>query len=222
MDKKSVALLGLGSKSTLYYISELNRLYNAKHGRYSTFPFSLINADFNDINPLLPNPSEQLDTATQVYIHAIEKLDVTHLLIPNITLHETIDRIQVKKNIIHPIHLTISKLKQNNWNKVMLFGSLHTMTSDYIRSAFQKEGIEVVAPIQEEMNVIDELRKHVYSDTQTTDLIEQFHSLIEKYTLSTPVLLACTELSLVKPNGNNKLLDMAGIQIEEAVNTVLY
>lgn len=50
-----LGILGLGSKSTLYYVEQLNTLYNRSFGGFSTCPFMMVNANFNDINPYLPD-----------------------------------------------------------------------------------------------------------------------------------------------------------------------
>ena len=97
MNKTTLGILGLGSRTTAYYITELNRLYNLYKGGYSSCPFLLWNTNFDTINSLLPNPSKELDSATQQCINEIEKLDIDFILVPNITLHETIDRLRVKK-----------------------------------------------------------------------------------------------------------------------------
>ncbi|RPD99088.1 hypothetical protein EGM88_04360 [Aureibaculum marinum] len=220
MKKTNLAVFGLGSRSTLYYIKELNRLFNNQKKGYSTCPFILLNADFNTINSLLPNPSEKLDTITHHYIKEIEKLDIEQILVPNITLHETIDRLIIHKKIIHPIHLTASKLTQNKWTKIVLFGSLHSMTSTYIGSNFKLNGIEVTLPSKEDMFNIDEFRKQVYNETETIKTIKNYQSIISKYSKNYPVVLACTELSIFKTASNN-VLDMAEIQITEAIKSIL-
>lgn len=222
MDTTTLALLGLGSRSTSFYIRQLNKLYNEKKGGYSTCPFKLLNANFNTINPLLPNTSQQLDTIINNYILEIEKLDTEHLLIPNITLHETIDRLNISTKIIHPVHKTVLKIKQTPYTKIVLFGSLHTMESSYIRSIFKANNIQIILPLKEDRLFIDQVRKKVYSETETDELIKKYHLIIEKYTTNYPVVLACTELSILKPKEKNALLlDMAQIQITEAVKTVL-
>lgn len=221
MNKIELGMLGLGSRSTLFYIKELNQLYNQEKGGYSTCPFLMLNTNFDAINSLLPNTSEALDTIMQDYIKEIEKTAVEHILIPNITLHETIDRLNIQKNIIHPIALTVSKIKQNKWIKIVLMGSLHSMQSSYIRSHFKANGIEIILPSHEDMMLIEEVRKRVYSESETEALIKNYHLLIEKYSKNLPVVLACTELSIFKPTNNNKLLDMAQVQITEALQKVL-
>ncbi|WP_366185882.1 aspartate/glutamate racemase family protein [Flavobacterium ovatum] len=218
MSKATVGLLGLGSRSTLYYIKELNRLYNQKKGGYSTFPFVMLNADFDTINPLLPNTSEALDTVVQTYIDELEKLSITTILIPNITLHETIDRLDVQRKILHPLALAVEKIIEQEWSTIVLFGSLHSMESNYIRSYFNAKGIEVQLPSQEDRLFIDDFRKQTYSETETPNLIASYHSILNKYTKIFPVVLACTELSILKPTDNNRIIDMAQLQIEKAVS----
>jgi len=222
MDKIKLGILGLGSRSTTFYINELNKLYNQEKGGYSTCPFTLLNYNFDAINSLLPDASDSLDAIVQDYITNLEKTDIESILIPNITLHETIDRLVTKKKIIHPIHLAVAKIKEKNWPKIVLFGSMHSMQSHYISSNFKAHDIEVVLPSEEDRLRIDEVRKRVYSETETIEFIEDYHLLIEKYTRDNPVVLACTELSVFKPKNNNKnILDMAQLQITEAVKTVL-
>jgi aspartate racemase len=220
MDKITFTILGLGSRSTSFYLTELNKLYHQKKGGYSTCPFLLLNANFDRINSLLPNTSESLDTIIQYYISEIEKMDIEHILIPNITLHETIDRLAITKKILHPIHLTASKIKNNNWHEVVLFGSLFSMKFDYIRSIFNSNGIKTILPSEEDMLFIDEFRKQVYNETETKELIKNYYLLIEKYTANTPVVLACTELSIFNPLANKNLLDMALVQMEAAVSII--
>lgn len=221
MKKIKFGVLGLGSRSTLFFIKELNRHYNQKTGGYSTCPFLLLNTNFDTINSLLPHTSQELDNLIQKRLNELEQMDIIHMLIPNITLHETIDRLVIKKSVIHPIHLAVSKIKQHNWHKIVLFGSLYTMKSDYISSIFNTNGIEIELPTQKDMLLIDEVRKQIYANKETDELITKFHLLIKKYTEKNPVVLACTELSIFNPINNNDLLDMAQEQIVEAVKTVL-
>jgi aspartate racemase len=221
MDKISLAVLGLGSRTTSFYLSELNSLYKQKRGGYSTCPLLLLNTDFNTINSLLPNTSDALDLAVNQYINEIDKFDMQHLLIPNITLHETIDRLKIKKNVLHPVHLTQKQIKENSWEKVVLFGSLFSMNSTYIQGQFKENGIEVILPTQEDMLFIDAVRKQIYNETETEELITKYHGVIKKYSGNKPVILACTELSILKPKGNRNLLDMAQVQMEEAVKLIL-
>jgi aspartate racemase len=220
MDKPTLGILGLGSQTTAFYLIELNRVFNEKKGGYSTCPLVLFNTNFDAINSLLPNVSYELDDIVQSYISELEKTAVEHLLVPNITLYETIDLLKFKKKILHSVDICVSKMKDQKRKQVVLFGSLHIMKSEYIRTSFANNDIKIVLPTEENMQFIDQIRKDVYAEKQTEELITNYHLMIEKYTANHSVILACTELSIFKINNKN-VLDMAQLQIEEAVKKVL-
>lgn len=218
MTKQTLGILGLGSRSTLFYISRLNELYNQKNGGYSTCPFLMVNSNLDLINPLLPERSEQLDHIMLTYIKELEQIETDHILFPNITLHETIDHIGTTKNVLHPVYLTAKRLKAANLDNVVLFGSLHTMQSDYIQLIFSAYGIEIILPTMDEMNFIDTFRRNIYNQIETPNTIEQYDLLLEKYASTQPVVIGCTELSIINTSTDN-VWDMAHIQLEEAIKT---
>lgn len=217
---KPLGILGLGSRSTLFYIKELNRLYHKKHGGYSTCHFKLLNTNFDEINSLLPEVSEQLDTIVSRYIDELIQMQIGKILVPNITLHQTLERLDIETPLIHPIDLTILEVQKMNCKKVVLFGSLYTMQSAYVKSKFTKKGIEVFIPSKNDRILIDELRKYIYYETETADQIQAFNNLIEKYTRNYCTVLACTELSIASSNIHAKLFDMSRIQLNIALNTL--
>ncbi|MBF4485846.1 aspartate/glutamate racemase family protein [Flavobacterium sp. CSZ] len=220
MKIQSLGILGLGSRSTLFYIKELNRLYHNKKSRYSTCPFKLWNANFDVLNNLLPQPSKKLTVLVDNYLAELQPLQVDAILIPNITLHETIDKLSIIPKIIHPVHLTIAKLKGDGFNEIVLMGSLHTMESNYLKAAFNKQSIAVVLPNAEERLVIDDVRKHIYWETESEELLKEFANVIKKYSTNYAVVLACTELSVAWDTLGVNVFDMSRIQIETAVKNI--
>ena len=62
-----LGIIGLGSKTTTYYIEMLNQLYNKKHGEFNTCPFTMININFNEINPFLPNDNININLAISLH-----------------------------------------------------------------------------------------------------------------------------------------------------------
>lgn len=214
-----LGLLGLGSFSTLFYIKELNMLYNNRYGNFSTCPFKMLNVDFNKINNLLPNTSKALEINVNDSLNELKKLEIDTLLVPNITLHETIDQLNIKTNLIHPIHKTIAAIKRNKHDNVTLFGSLYTMQSGYISSKFKKNNITILQPSKEDMLKIDGLRIAVYNGKETKEQLNIFNQLIKKYTKNGIVVLACTELSVAFNLTDILVYDMARIQIQAAINT---
>ncbi|QXP59154.1 aspartate/glutamate racemase family protein [Olleya sp. HaHaR_3_96] len=217
--KKGVlGILGLGSRSTLFYLEQLNKTYHAVKGDYHTFPSITYSIDFNTINPFLPNQFETLRPLVDKSLKALFSHNIDHCIIPNITLHETTDQLLLTKTILHPLALSIKHLKLINTSEVIVFGSLYTMSSTYILNHFKSEKITVVLPEKEDQISIDNCRKKLYNYSETeTDFIN-YKKLITKYSQNYVVVIACTELSLWSNQlGNSKVIDMALLQVQEAI-----
>ncbi len=216
-----LALYGLGSRATAYYLQELNKQYNLKKGGYSTCPLWMYNTNFDTINPLLPNVSKPLDVIVAKDLQEIAGLQPDKIIVPNITLHETIDRVASATAIVHPLPLTLAKIKQHQVAKIVLIGSLHSMNATYLRSFFKENGIAVVLPTAKEMELIDTARKAIYAYTETEELVQDYQAILKKYAAKHIVVIACTELSILKPQGVRTIADMADLQILNAVQTII-
>ena len=218
--KQSVVLgiLGLGSRSTLFYLEQLNTQFHALKGDYHTFPSITHTVDFNTINPYLPNQFNTLKPVVKQQITSLFKDNVHSCIVPNITLHETIDQLQFDKPILHPVTLSIQYLKDKNISNVVIFGSLYTMSSDYITNQLQSEHITVTLPSKSEQITIDNCRKKLYNYSETDTDFEAYKALAEKYSKTSIVLIACTELSLwTIALKNTNVVDMALLQINKAI-----
>jgi aspartate racemase len=217
MASNSLGILGLGSVSTLFYVKEINKRYGGKKGNSDTCPFRLLNVNFNEINNLLPSTSTELDKIVGTQLAKLAALGANTILVPNITLHETVDRLELGQAIVHPVFSTILSLKEKQIAKVVLVGSLHSMQSHYLKSHFEENGIEVTKPSLEDMELADEVRKRVYNEVASQDLLQQFNQMLEKYALHNAVVIACTELSVALSSTMPQILDMARLQIGCAV-----
>lgn len=212
-----VGMLGLGNYSTLHYIDLLNRRFQQKNDEYSTFPFLLYNTDFQNLNPFLPNQFDELIPKVRHYIESIKALNINYLIVPNITLHETLDQLDLEIEIAHPLHLAIAKIKESKSQKACVFGTQYTMNSSYIKSTFKDNGIEIISPSNEDQLAIDAFRVKQYLGTSTPAEIQHFNILKFTYSTEFPVLIACTELAVgVKENEDN-IVDMAMLQVEETI-----
>lgn len=217
--KTTVGLLGLGSRSTVFYLEKLNALYQELNKGYSTFPCVVLNIDFNSINPYLPDKTSDLLHNLKPVIKDLERLAIDHLVVPNITLHETLERITMRTRIIHPVMLCIERLHFYKKKKVTLIGSCYTMNADYVLKAFQKEEIAVETPTFKDQKVIDALRKKVYNRQETEEDLLAFRRLLETYKANSTVIICCTELSVINSEPNNAhSIDMALLQIEKAIS----
>ena len=208
----NLGLLGLGKISTMFYINELEKVIDSKNKSLKVYK-----TNFDEINNLLPHPSEKLKEIVSKNINSLLNLDVNTLLIPNITLHQTINNLKIEVNVIHPLRETVVRLKKENYTEVVLLGSIYTMQSDYIKKYFSENGINIKTPLKNEQIFIDDLRKKVFLQTEDAALIEDYNLIIKKYAQNNAVVIACTELSVASQISNGKIFDMARIQIKEAL-----
>lgn len=208
-------ILGLGSVSTNYYLQRIHQKYKDNNQEFSTCPLLLYQIDFQELNPFLPNDFKVIKPKLQHYLREVQNLGISKILIPNITLHETLDQIKSSVKICHAVDLTLKFLKENNMSSITLFGTNYTMNSAYIQGKFKLENIAIVLPQKEDQLWIDDFRKAVYTTSATPSQQLEFHNLIQKYGQENPVVLACTELSVFSLKEESVCVDMAELQIGE-------
>ena len=208
-------ILGLGSFSTQYYLGEIQRKFKERNKEFSTCPYVLYQIDFQEINPFLPNQFSILKPKIESVLNAISDLGITKLLVPNITLHETLDKIEIPVELYHPVNLTVDYLEKKSISKVSLFGTLHTMNSEYLKQIVLEKNIEILPPLKEDQQWLNDFRNAVFDQTFTRIDIEMYQDLIKKYSVENPVVIACTELSVFALKNNPSCIDMADLQIEE-------
>ncbi len=217
--KNSIGLLGLGSRTTSFYLDYLNHQYQQKNTIDSTCPLLLIGADFSMINPYLPNDFERLEPIIATYLKQFA--NVQRLIVPNVTLHETIDRLGdldlSNCEIVHPVTELLKHLEQDGIKKVMLVGSKYTMSSPYLYGQLVANNINVSTPNASDITRIDELRKKIYSRTDSVSEVDEYRELLSTYAKANAVVIACTELSLVLSTVEPNIYDMARIQVEQSL-----
>lgn len=214
-----LGILGLGSYSTLYFIQRLNEVYNLQNGAYSTFPFIMLNVDFDKINPYLPNQFEVLKPKVEKELEQLLELGIANIVVPNITVHETIDQLdeKLRSMIIHPLKLAEKKALSLAKQNVLILGTRYTMESDYVGSFFQQ--LEHIKLTESQLELIDSIRKKVYKTGDSTilrdELLDCVNELIDESVL---VVISCTELSVLGIKNEN-WIDLLELQIEEAMKT---
>ncbi|MFD1551213.1 hypothetical protein DNU06_13165 [Putridiphycobacter roseus] len=220
IDSKNLGVLGLGSLSTTFYIQSLNAKYLRINGGYSSCPFLMLNADFNLINPYLPNNFEKLNPVLLAYLNTLNDLGTDRILLPNITLHEAVEVLKLPyySKIIHPIDISLSFLQDENIQEVVLFGTIFTMNSSYFQKKLESKNVQFLKPNKADQERVDALRKKVYENKMSAIVIAEFNQLVQKYSKDKVVLIACTELSMIpKQMNSDKVVDMVDLQINNAL-----
>ncbi|MGS0679787.1 hypothetical protein ACVBIL_01380 [Shewanella sp. 125m-7] len=221
----ALGLLGLGNRTTQFYFEQLNRQYHAYFAGDSTCPLLLLNTNFEEFNPYLPDQYCKLKPALTHYLNILHAINVKRVIIPNITLHESIDNLDLTSgdypDIINPVTATIQRLKEDGYCEIMLIGSFYSMHSSRLFKQFYDAGISVTVPTESVMQKLDIIRKRVYNDCECEQDADYFASLISDYQTHSAVVIACTELSILAQTITESVYDMATIQLQEAINQLL-
>ncbi len=208
----SLGLLGLGARTTSFYLTYLNKIYTENFNGDGTFPLTLVNTNFDQINRYLPAQFDKLALVLKPYL---SQVNCARLIVPNITLHETLDVMRTS-NLIHPVYETIRFLQQDNCSKVILLGSQYSMKAPYLSDMLKVNGIDVMKPLEDEQIQLDIWRKRIYAYQETTSDVLAYQGLIRSYSLIAPIVVACTELSLITPQTQSNIYDMTRIQMRAA------
>ena len=218
-------MLGLGSRTTSYYYKELNRIFKDNRDSKLNVPIKLLETNFEEINHHLP---DNFNALTPVITKHLKELNQWHpevILLPNITLHRMVDELPFEFTqqlpIAHPVALTFQKIQKDGFNKAVILGTKYTMNSDFFKPHAERNQIEVIHPAAQEIRSIDAIRTAIYNGTETQTNIEHILEIIKKYQQEIPVIIACTELSLVQRIHKKNVYDMSEIQINHAISKVI-
>jgi aspartate racemase len=153
--------------------------------------------------------------AVKQYLDQLEGVDI--IIIPNITLHDAVDRLNADNQhnypIIHPVKETLVQLNSDGVEQITLFASQYSMTSPYLLDMFADKGIQISVPTDVDQQWLDELRQQVYAGEESVSDLKRFSDCINRYNKATKVVIACTELSLILPIDQMDVYDMAKIQM---------
>lgn len=212
-----ISLIELGGRSTEFYYQQLRLSLAENDIQRVTINFERLNYHLpNDFTYLVPKLEQALDVCDPN----------RGIIIPNVTLHETLDQHCARSYrdlcIYHPLQESIKALKEEEQEEVVLFASSYSMQAAYIKTFFAMQNISLRAPELLDRQFLDIFRIAVYSNLETRQQTDQFFALLEKYSVDSAVLVACTELSLKLANSvtNNRLYDTARLQIESALQTI--
>lgn len=213
----TLALLELGQRTTEYYYQRLLAHSDA-------LKIELIPCDFSQLNQHLPDDFPRLTGMLEALLDQCAHADA--IIIPNITLHETLDRhcahAYHSLPVLHPLATPSRQLKKHP--KITVFGSRYTMQSDYVLDGLKSRDVclsdaQLLYPDEPELAFIDAYRQAVYRRQEREQDTLEFARLMEKYQQQSALVLACTELSLnLEPEQSNNpaLFDLSVGQLSQA------
>jgi len=201
--KKIGIIGGLSAESTIEYYKILLNEYNKRKGGASSPQLVIDSLDLEEVINLVSK--DDWEGVYRIILQSarnLEKAGADVIIIATNTIHKIFDKIQEKINtpMISILDVTAEAAKSMNLKKVGLLGTKFTMQSDFFHKVFQKHGMEIIVPNQEDQKLVNEvifqeLTFHIITEESKQGYIEVIKNLQEKG--AEGVILGCTEIPLL-------------------------
>ncbi len=214
-------------ESSATYYKIINEYTNELLGSLNNAKSLMVTVNFEEIEKL--QHANRWDEATQILINASKSLqdggadfivictNTMHKLLPQIALH-------VELPFLHIAQATANEIKKDKIKRVLLLGTKFTMQEDFYKQILIDNGIEVIIPDFNDMEII---HKVIYGElclgVVKDDSKSAFIKIIKKAKEAQGVILGCTEIGmLISENDIDiNVYDTTLIHAKEAVRMAL-
>ncbi|WP_103867458.1 aspartate/glutamate racemase family protein [Aquimarina sp. I32.4] len=228
---KKIGLIGgMSWESSLVYYQIINEKIRKTLGGFHSSKCIIESVDFAEIEKLQhKNKWDELNNKMVESALNLENAKAELVILCTNTMHLCSGAIKenIKIPFLHIAEATGYKIKKSAIQKVLLLGTKFTMEKDFFKEILlQKFGIEVIAPNQDEREIIhqiiyDELVHGEIKDTSK----EKYKTIIDTYADqgAQGVILGCTEIPLLikSTDVNIPIFDTTRIHAEAAVEFAL-
>jgi len=208
----TIGIPALGRQATDFYLDTIN----SKWTKSAPCPLLTVAVDFERINEHLPDRYSALSPLLGCMLEDLEESGASVFLVPNITLHAALDRMEfdesTRRKIVSPMSAGVEAMHARGIHKITLAGTRHTMTSRQIADYYETEEIAVEFPSESDIQTLDRIRLKVFKEGYNETLKNKMERVLSGYK---NVVLACTELSILNPE--KTFTDMARLQISAAL-----
>lgn len=221
---KIIGLLGgMSWESSLSYYKIINQHTNKLLGHQNNAKSILFTVNFEEIEKL--QHQNRWDEAAQILIDAciaLENGGADFIVICTNTMHKLLPQIEqyVKIPFLHIAKATASAIKKDNIKNILLLGTKFTMSEDFYKQILIDEGINVITPNDQDMDII---HKIIYDELclgTTSEQSKQIYlDIINKQQEIEGVILGCTEIGLLisQEDLDIKVFDTTYIHAKKAV-----
>jgi len=225
---QKIGLLGgMSWESSLLYYKIINEYSNEILGGLNTVESILYTVNFEEIEKL--QHANRWDEAGRVLIdgcRALERAGADFIVICTNTMHKLLPQIQKEINLpfLHIAKATADAIKRDEIKRVLLLGTKFTMVEDFYKQILIDEGIEVVIPKSEDIEII---HKIIYNELCLGKMQEpskkEYLRVINSFSDIEGVILGCTEIGmLIKQDDLDiKVYDTTTIHAKEAVKKAI-
>lgn len=215
--------------SSLSYYKGLNELAQDKFGAQHPLTILMSSVNWAQIQEYQRN-AEWDKAAAYLADEAakLESIGAELMLIGTNTMHKVADDVQSVINIplLHIADATAKRIKDAGLNSIALIGTKYTMEQDFYKGRLQDQGIEVLVPVGEDMDrinqvIFEELCCNIVHDNSREEFIRITHDLFDRG--AEGVILGCTEITMLigQDHFDKPVFDTTMIHVEEAFKAAL-
>ncbi|KOS68788.1 aspartate racemase [Lysinibacillus contaminans] len=201
---KTIGLIGgMSWESSAEYYRLINTEVKQRLGGLHSATCILFSVDFQDIEQY--QAQDNWDKAGEVLgeaAHSLERAGADFIVICTNTMHKVIDLIEAKISIpvLHIADATATQIQKAGLQKVGLLGTKYTMEQAFYKSRIESQGIEVIVPLEEERNgvnqiIYEELCLGEISQSSKEYYLQVIRKLVESGAQG--IILGCTEIGLL-------------------------
>ena len=191
-------ILATGSRAGVWYLQKFQAYTRSVYGADYVAPIHHLSVPFQQINTLLPGQMKEAGEKMLPYYHDLDRLQVSHFILANITLHEAFDcwreQIPGASRIIH-IREILADLSMQAEKTIMFIGTSYSMDNRYLPSLLPP----AVSTIQADIHTreeLDALRKIYYHGENRAVARRTWQKLLENYPDTDHFVISCTEHAL--------------------------
>ncbi|MDR0232521.1 MAG: amino acid racemase [Dysgonamonadaceae bacterium] len=221
---------GLGPESTLEYYKRIIYGYRNITGD-ENYPQLYVNSvNMTEILSYLTNNDyEKLADVLTNEINKLKTIGADYVAIASNTPHVVIDELIKKLTIplISIVEETCKFAKNNNLKKVLLTGTIFTMSNNFYKKAFDKYNIECIVPEDNEKKIIHNV---IFPNLENGIIIEEdklafmkvCNNIIKEKNID-GIILGCTELPLMinQDDFDISVLDTMEIHIKSILEKLM-
>jgi len=202
--KKVGIIGGLGPESTADYYKEIISAFNTNYSELAYPEIIIYSANLNDFMYLISEKKWQIISEWLLEkIFAIHKAGAEFAAIAANTPHIVFDEVKNKSPIplLSIVEETCNKTEEMGLKNVGLMGTKLTMESGFYKKPFILKGISVVAPSEEEQQLINhklfsEIELGIIKDSTKDELLAIVKRMVDENEIDS-LILGCTELPLI-------------------------
>lgn len=221
---------GTGPESTLVYYRDINRMIHERTGgkEFPELAVDSINL-YRALDYCKEKQYEELTSYLLCSITNLAKGGAEFAALSANTMHIVFDSLKEQSPIplVSIIDTVCEEAKRKGLKRIGLLGTVFTMTGQFFKEPFIRQGIEIVTPSNELMELVNdrianELELGIVRESTTQELINVIQKMKDNGAIEA-VVLGCTELPLALNDGNSPVpcLDTMALHIEKLVDLIL-